>query len=171
MSRTAAWLLAAAAEEAAEEAADDLARACAQGALRRACAASRHVRGELRRAKPVVADAASLVGVRDGASLEQPGQLPGLVGGDEPVEIPVDEEHRGVVFFAFTDDHNARHWASGEDRAHGIDRGAVGTDLVAAADPARCSHCCSLCGADKFKCEVAVWALCRHVSNLVPWLA
>ena len=48
---------------------------------------------------------------------------------------------------------------------------AVGSDFVSTAHPARRCHGSRFGGADKFKGKVAVWALCRHISTVVRWVA
>ena len=50
------------------------------------------------------------------------------------------EEHRGVVLLALADDDDAVHADGADQRAHGVDRYAVGALLVAAADPSAGGH-------------------------------
>ena len=81
------------------------------------------------------------------------------------------EQHGGFVFFALTNDHNAAHGHGAKHHTHGVYGCAIGSDFVSTAHPARRCHGSRFGGADKFKGKVAVWALCRHISTVVRWVA
>ncbi len=44
-------------------------------------------------------------------------------------------QHRGIVFLALADDHDALHRHRVDEQPHGVHRGGIGSVLVAAADP------------------------------------
>jgi hypothetical protein len=51
------------------------------------------------------------------------------------------EQHWCIVFFAFTNDNDTRHWNSGENGAHCVNCCAVGANFVATPNPTRRRHC------------------------------
>ena len=65
-------------------------------------------------------------------------------------------EHRRLVLLALADDDDAAHADGADQRAHGVDGGAVAAVLVAAADPAAGGHGGGLGDADQLEGEVAV---------------
>ena len=65
-------------------------------------------------------------------------------------------EHRRLVLLALADDDDAVHRDRVEHRAHRVDGGLVGGDLVAAADPAAGAHRRGLGHAHELEREVAV---------------
>ena len=67
-------------------------------------------------------------------------------------------EHRRLVLLALADHDDAVHRDGVEHRAHRVDRGLVGSDLVAAADPAAGAHRRGLGDAHELEREVAVGA-------------
>ena len=66
-------------------------------------------------------------------------------------------EHRRIVFLALTDDHKTVEVDGAQERAHGIDRCAIGGQLVPAADVGHRANGGSLGRAHEFHTEVAVW--------------
>ena len=66
-------------------------------------------------------------------------------------------EHRRVVFLALADDDEPVEVDGAQERAHGIDRCAIGGQLVAAADVGHRANGGSLGRAHEFHAEVAVW--------------
>ena len=71
-------------------------------------------------------------------------------------------EHRRLVLLPLADHDDAVHRDGVEHRPHRVDRGLVGRDLVAAADPATCAHGGGLCDADELESEVAIRAGAGH---------
>ena len=69
------------------------------------------------------------------------------------------EQHRRFVLLALADDDDAVHRDGVEDEAHGVDRGAVGGVLVAAAHPAAGGERGGLGDADELHGEVAIGCL------------
>ena len=74
------------------------------------------------------------------------------------------EQHRCLVLLSFTDHDDPVHRHGGEHRAHRVDRGAVGADLVAAADPPRSRQRRRFGDTHQFEGQVAIrllWGLRR----------
>ena len=69
------------------------------------------------------------------------------------------EQHGRFVLLAFADDDDAVHRHRGEHGAHGVDGGAIGAVLVAAADPPGGGECGRLGDTHQFEREVAVGLL------------
>ena len=66
------------------------------------------------------------------------------------------EEHRGFVLLALADHDDAVHRDRVEDEAHRVDGGAVGGELVAAADPAGGGQRRGLGDPDQLQRDVAI---------------
>ncbi len=64
------------------------------------------------------------------------------------------EEHRGLVLLALADHDDATHRDRVEHEPHGVDRGLVGRDLVAASDPPRRERGGRLRDADELERQV-----------------
>ena len=71
-------------------------------------------------------------------------------------------EHRRLVLLALADHDDAVHGDGVEHRAHGVDGGLVGGDLVAAPDPARRGQRGRLGHTDELEGEVAIGHRCVH---------
>ena len=71
-------------------------------------------------------------------------------------------EHRRLVLLAFADHDDAVHHDGVEHRAHAVDRRLVGSDLVAAPDPAPGTHRSGLRDTDELERQVPVWTRGAH---------
>ena len=71
-------------------------------------------------------------------------------------------EHRRLVLLALADHDDAVHHDRVEHRAHAVDRRLVGSDLVAAADPAPGTHRSGLRDTDELERQVPIWTRGAH---------